>query len=185
MIVALKSTLFVLLTALFVNQSAQASLLLEPYLGYVTGKRDMSTSNNFTGTEYGARVGYSMLGFAIGADYQAVSVTDDGSPKTDLTSGDLGLFVAYKFPVLVHAYASYFPSPEAKFSNSGASGTYKSGNVMKLGVGFTGFPIVNVNLEYISGTYGKASAGGFEADINPKMTTSAYAISISAPFNFL
>ena len=184
--VSLKTSLFALFAALLVNQSAQASLLLEPYLGYVSGKTDDGTSkSNATGTGYGARVGYSMMGFAVGADYMATSMTDDRNPKNDLTSGDLGVFVSYKFPVLVRAYATYIPSPELKYSSNLGSGSYKSGNVTKLGVGFTGFPIINVNLEYITGTYGKLSTGGVDFDLNSNFTTSAYAISISAPFNFL
>ena len=168
-----------------INSSAQASLLLEPYLGYVSGKTEISnTTSKFTGTELGARVGFSNMGFALGVDYNVGKFTDDQTPKNDLTVNDLGVFVAYKFPVFIRAYLTYVPSPEVKSKDSGPELTYSSGNLTKLGVGFTGFPFININLEYIMATYGKISAGGITADLPSSAKTTAYALSVSAPFNF-
>lgn len=183
---SLRIAVLTIFAALIVSQSAQASLLLEPYLGYVSGEAKQTTTAKFTGTEYGARVGWSsMIGLAVGGEYAAMSTTDDSSPKNDLKSSDLGVFVAYKFPIMLRAYATYFPSSEIKTSSSVVDGTFKSGNAMKLGVGFTGLPFININLEYITSNYSKFSSGGVEGDLSPKLTTSSYAISISAPFNFL
>ncbi len=176
----LKSFIAILSLVAF-SQTAKASLLVEPYLGYVSGKAKLSSSVNLTGTGYGARVGFSHMGFAAGVDYSAASLKDDGSPSIDYKAGDLGLFVAFKFPVLVRAYVTYIPSPELKANAGGADFTYKSGNLVKLGVGFTGLPFVNLNLEYFSGTYGQINS----LDIDPKLTTSGIALSVSAPFNFL
>ncbi len=178
-------TFFSVLTALMLSPSAHASLLLEPYIGYVSGKNEMGSSNsNFTGSELGARVGFSNMGFALGVDYDVAKYTDDSSPKADLTSNDLGVFVAYKFPILLRAYLTYVPSPELKSKTSVSDITFSSGNLTKLGVGFTGFPFININLEYIMATYGKGSVGGFTGDLPSKFKTTAYAISVSAPFNF-
>lgn len=183
---SVRSALFVLFAALTFNQAAQAGVLLEPYLGYVSGQTKQASTANFTGTEFGARVGYTTLGFALGVEYAATSFTDDSTPKNDLKGGDLGVFVAFKFPVLVRAYATYFPSSEIKDTASGGiDTTLKSGNVMKLGVGFTGLPFINVNLEYITSSYSKAEAGGISGDLDPKLTGTAYALSISAPFDLL
>ncbi len=167
------------------RHSAQASLLLEPYLGYVTGGQIKSAplDAKYTGTEYGARVGYSIMNFAVGGEYLAKTLTDDSSPSSNTyTGGDLGIFAAFKFPILVRAFATYVPSPELKSSNSLGSSTFKSGNILKLGVGFTALPFININLEYISGTYSKINTNGIEANLQNNLTTTAYALSVSAPF---
>ncbi len=183
MLARLKFNLFAVLAILSFNQTVHAGFLIEPYLGFVSGEQKQATTAKFTGTEYGARLGYSMLGFAIGAEYAAGSFSDDQTPKSDITMSDIGLFVAYNFPVLVRAYATYVPSSELKVNNSGLDSTLKSGNSMKLGVGFTGFPIINVNLEYISSSYSKIDTTIGAFDLDPKSTGTAFALSISAPFN--
>jgi hypothetical protein len=164
-------------------QTANAGLLLEPYLGYVSGQYKQTSSYNFTGTELGARVGYTMMGFAVGADYTSGSFTDDSSTKNKMTVGDLGVFVAYKFPILLRAYATYVPSAKVKFDVSGADLTFQKGNSMKLGVGFTGLPFVVINLEYITATYEEADIGGVTGTLSPKATSTAYALTVSAPFD--
>lgn len=181
--VSAKLAIFAIFAFLTLNPTAQASLLLEPYVGYVSGSSKTTSSSNFTGTEYGARVGYSVLGFAIGAEYDATSFTDDLTPKDNLSSGDLGAFVAYKFPILLRVYGTYFPASEIKAESNGTTSTYKSGNLTKLGVGFTGLPFININVEYILGSYSKVVSAGTEVSLDPKLTSSAFALSISAPFN--
>jgi hypothetical protein len=163
-------------------QTANAGLLLEPYLGYVSGQEKQVASVNFTGTEMGARVGFTKLGFAIGADYTIGSFTDDASPKDKFTVGDLGVFIAYKFPVLIRAYATYVPSAKLKIDTTPET-TLQKGTAMKLGVGFTGLPFVVINLEYITSTYDEAEQGGVTGSLNPSATTTAYALTVSAPFD--
>jgi hypothetical protein len=176
-----------ILSAAFVflgfNQQAKAGILLEPYLGYVSGSQKQSSKNNFTGTEAGARVGYSFFGFALGADYITASYTDDASPKDTITEGELGAFVSFKFPILFRVYASYVPSSELKVKNSSVSSTLKDGSATRVGVGFTGLPIVNINFEIVSADYGKATALGTTSTLSPKSTTTGYALSVSAPFD--
>jgi hypothetical protein len=176
----------VLLTAMAVvtfNPSAHAGLLLEPYLSYGSGQIKGVNSVNYSGTEYGARVGYTMMGFGIGGEYMATNLTTDSNPKDTLTSGDLGVFVSYKFPVLVRAYATYFPSSSLKDDNGTFNQTFKSGNILKLGVGFTGIPFIQIGVEYITSTYSKVEIGGVDFNTSPNVTTSGYALSVSAPFN--
>lgn len=184
MTMSMKQILLSAFAVIAFNQSAQAGILLEPYLGYVSGKLKAPTADaNYKGTELGARVGYSLLDFAVGAEYAMTNFTDDSSPAVDMKGADLGIFASFKFPILVRAYATYFPSPESKNSSSGLSITSKSGNITKLGVGFTGFPFINVNFEYITGSFSKAESGGVEVPFDSK--TTAYAISVSAPFDLL
>ena len=180
-------TFLMVLSATFIflgiNQEAKAGLLLEPYLGYVSGTQKQTSKANYTGSEVGARVGYSFFGFAFGADYQMGNYTDDSSPKDTITQGDFGAFVAFKFPVLFRVYATYVPSSELKLKYSGGSSTLKDGTATKIGVGFTGLPFININLEMITAEYGKASTSGVSSTLSPKSKTSGYALSISAPFD--
>ena len=164
------------------NQAAKAGILLEPYLGYVvSGQAKTSSTSNYKGTVYGARVGYSVLNFAVGAEYAATSFTDDSSPQQTITGGDLGLFGAFTFPVLVRAYATYIPSPILKASSVGPTITYKSGNIIKLGVGFTVLPLVNIGLEYTTGTYSKVDFGGPDFNLLNNLNTTSYALVVSVP----
>ncbi|MFZ3231683.1 MAG: hypothetical protein WA160_15855 [Pseudobdellovibrio sp.] len=180
----LKTALIATFASLTISQTASAGLLIEPYLGYLSGQQKQSSSSKYTGTEFGARIGYTtMLGLALGAEYAGTSTSDDNSPKNDQTSGDIGIFVAYKFPVLFRVFGTYIPSPELKNTSSGLTTTLKSGNVMKLGVGYTGLPFININFEYISASYSKVEAFGASADLSPSISTTGYAISIGAPFN--
>jgi len=171
--------LFSLIT---LSQSVKAGILLEPYLGYVTGQQKQTGTANLSGTEFGARVGYTLLNFGIGAEYVGASYTDDSSPKNNLTIGDIGVFVSYKLPVLFRVYATYVPSAAVKDKVSNSEFTFK-GNSAKLGVGYTGLPFININLEYINATYKDVEIAGSTLSLDTKSTTSAYAISISAPFN--
>ena len=173
--------LFILLVAtgvLLSNQSAQAGLLIEPYLGYTNGEaKQGSTTNDYKGTQYGLRLGYSVVFFALGLDYTGAKYTDDSNPSNDLEIGDVGLFLAYKFPVLFRAYATYVPSAKMDY---GTSTKLEGATTTKLGLGFTGFPIVNVNLEYQMGTYKEADS----VTLVNKIETTSYALVLSAPFVF-
>lgn len=173
-----------LLVFLTITQKVQAGLLLEPYLGYVSGKQTSgSASANFTGTELGTRVGYSTFNFSLGADYITAKYTDDSSSKNDLTMSDLGIFASYKFPILLRVFATYVPSSQLKGSAQNILDYTYKGNTTRLGVGFTGFPIININLEYITATYKDLEVLGQTTSLSSSVTTSAYALSISVPFD--
>ncbi len=183
---SIRILLLAVLTTLTINQTAQAGILLEPYIGYVSGESKQTTTAKYTGTALGARVGYTFLfGFAAGIDYTLSNLTDDSTPSSELSSSNLGLFVAYKLPILFRAYATYVPSPILSSKSSGTTNTLKSGNTLKLGVGYTGLPFVNLNFEYQTGTYSEVESGGATFPFSPNLTTSAFAISISAPFDLL
>src|SRR5438445_354458 len=93
-------------TALILTLPAFADILLEPYAGYLFGKTSGgSTSNNMSGTEYGARVGYQSLGFMVGAEYMTGAMTVQSS---SVTPSNLGIFAGYDFPILMRAYGVYY-----------------------------------------------------------------------------
>ncbi len=176
----LRLVLFLSIASVTFNQAAHAGLLLEPYVGYVSGTAKGETSTDYTGSSLGARVGFTMLGFGIGADYEANTIVDDGSPKSDFTRGEAGLFLAYKFPILFRLYATYVPTSSIYVKQSGTTTTLEKGTATKIGLGYTGFPFININLEFNSAEYKEAKGLG---TLTPKVTTSGYALSISAPFD--
>ncbi len=167
------------ITAFFVlgATNAQAGLLIEPYAGYHTGDFKFgSTKYDFGGAAYGGRLGYSRLGLQLGADYMAGKWTIDVDPsdfKGDINN--LGAFIGYSFPILVRVYATYFFNSSIKDSN-----TKYEGNTTRLGVGFSPLPFVDINLEYMTGTYDKVD-GQSISGTKPKFDV--YGVSLSVPFD--
>tara|TARA_B100000927_G_C16413511_1_gene448264 strand:+ start:51 stop:596 length:546 start_codon:yes stop_codon:yes gene_type:complete len=144
---------------IFGQGKANASLLVDPYIGYAINQQEQDTqfgTQEFTqtGTMMGARVGWQTLGLMLGAEVgYAPSLTQEltlaklgGAEGTenDFSGTYLGAFVGYDFPILLRAWATYFfdvtYSPESG-NDITASGT-------SFGVGFSGLPFVSLNAEY-------------------------------------
>ncbi len=165
-------TAFLLLGA----TNAQAGLLIEPYAGYYTGDFKFSTAKyDFGGTAYGGRLGYSRLGLQLGVDYMGGKWNIDTNPDFKGTISNLGAFVGYSFPILLRVYATYFFNSSLKNSD-----TKFEGNTTRLGVGFSPLPFVDVNLEYMTGTYDKADGQSIPGT-KPKFDL--YGLSLSIPFD--
>lgn len=163
----------ILAVSLLVGVSSQADILIEPYLGYHLGKwKAGSTSEDLSGMVFGGRLGFSTLGFQAGLDYMGGELKDDATPKSEFTVSNLGVFVGYNFPILVRVYGSYFFDAELK-------DTFKlEGTAIRLGVGFSPLPLLDVNLEYMMGTYDKVNG----SSINPDVKTDTYGLVLSIPF---
>lgn len=161
---------------------AHADLLLEPYVGYQTGKyKAGGTSTDFSGLDYGARVGWQQLGFMVGLDFMTGKMTDKDKPKSnDVTPESLGLFVGYNFPVLLRVYGVYGFNNSLKFEQSGSSGKFEGSPQVKLGLGYNFLPLLSIALEYTTGTYDEFNGHKLSSDL----TTSAYGLSVSVPFTF-
>lgn len=175
--------------------AANASLLIEPHVGYIVGGTSDFTSSGtnvalkWNGPDYGARLGGQWLGFQAGLDYShstfdlelaALGTTVKTAQKRDM----LGAFVGYKFPILLRAWATYFFSGKTtatETTTSSNSGDFTKGKGMELGVGFTGLPIVNLNLSYRTSTQDKDETGA----MNPEIKTKEFLLSVSAPFTLL
>jgi len=178
--------LFLALATLLAASTARADLLIEPYLGYgFTGHNNagsvtgVSTVNNSqTGPEFGARVGYQSLGFMLGLDYMTGSVTDNATAKDTITPNDLGVFVGYKFPMLLRVYGEYVPLSDPKVSNS--LGTQKpDGSALKAGAQYTGLPFVAIGLEYYKATYTKDKQSSLP--YSPNITSDMISVTLSLP----
>lgn len=179
-----------LLAMVFVTcPSSQAGILVEPILGYNTGAKfefpeesgeDVSGGK---GLGYGARIGYQKIGFQIGVDYLKSSLDmDDKNLKDDVTLSEWAAFVGYEFPILLRVYAGYIFSAngETKLS-SGEKYELLKGTGTKFGVGFTGLPFVDLNLEYRSGTFDEIKVLGIKAK-GPDY--SSVLLSVSLPMVF-
>lgn len=196
----MRSFCLLLLSILFI-QTASAGILIEPQLGYiVSGKGDytdsgVKVSGKYNGVQYGARLGYQVLGLMGGLSYQAATYTTSltcalctpTSAKVDYKQDAFGVFVGYNAPILIRAWIGYNFSVKETSSTSNTyvtNGDWSKGHSTELGVGFTGLPFLSVNVIYRMLSYTKVY------DNNTKTTSSVsgnspkeIALAVSAPFN--
>lgn len=155
---------------------AQGSYMIEPYLGYYKG--DFKRNSSYTdvdGFGYGARAGFVFTEIQLGLDYMLGTMEDNGTPKSSVKPELLGVFVGYKLPVLLRLFAVYF------FNDKYKSGTHVyEGNEIKLGLGFTTWPLINLNIEY---TFGKLDED-HGTTMGTSYKTNFFGLSLSAPFEF-
>ena len=167
------------------KQTANAGVMLEPYVGYfLSGKiGDKDGKSNATGPGYGLRLAYYSMGFFAGAEYQGASLKVDSTPKSDAVATDIGATVGFNFPILLRVYGTYFVSSKNKFSAGGSSVTYE-GSAIKLGVGWTAFPLVAFNVDFYAPTYTKYSASSGSGTLTDKVTGNLIMLNVSVPLTF-
>lgn len=178
---------------IFSSLSAQAALLIEPVVGFSSGKAELTITDNspggdvvsgdesIKGLSYGGRLGFQNLGFQVGLDYLASAMKFDGE-KWD--TSELGGFVGFEFPVLFRVYAGYIFSGSAKVALDDDTATLKSGTGPKFGIGMTLLPFLDVNLEYRSVKYDTAdisSLYGAGTDISLDGKYNAIMLGVSFP----
>ncbi len=144
--------------ALIFSSAARADFVIEPWLGYELGTFDYpgNIKGDSTGANFGARLGFKTLGFAVGGEYSYSGLTDKPSSGSSVSqkATDLGVFASFNFPILLRVYATYFVSSKATVGSY--TGTFE-GNGYRVGVGFTGLPFVVLNVEVISRDYNKSN----------------------------
>ena len=181
-----------LLLALILGFSSysQAALLIEPVVGYSLNSKFEASANDVLmddvdfkghGASFGGRLGYQNLGFQLGLDYLKSSLTIDESGLEDSVSmSEWGAFVGFEFPVLVRLYAGYIFSATADAeATDGDKLEFTKGSGMKLGVGFTGLPFIDINVEYRKGTFGEFEMAGVKT--GAETDYSALMIGLSLP----
>lgn len=181
--------LFILVLAFLIIKPASAGLLIEPVVGYNFGKVESDSSEKFTGSSVGGRIGYQNLGFQLGLDYLKSSLKlDDNDYKENVSLDEFAGFVGYEFPILLRVYAGYIFSANgtSKLKADLGSGAQeynlkmKDGTGTKLGVGFTVLPFLDINFEYRNGKFDKTTLGGFETEDKTKYQS--FMIGVSLPF---
>lgn len=172
----------VALTLGFVSVS-QASVMVEPYLGYEFGKIKDAFQGDVKATNLGLRLAYKtpvMLWVGVDGTYGLTGTYDpdaSGQPSGDFNRkttvyGTLGI----DLPILLRAWLGYSLVDDV---DTGSGGTLK-GDSMKLGLGFTGLPFVSLNLEYIKDEYKEIDG----TSLSPKPKGETYMFSVSLPLYF-
>ncbi len=172
--------------------NAKAALLIEPVIGYnLNSKLEMkfddaiaaaAMNDNLSGgrgAAYGGRLGYQQLGFQLGLDYLNSTISG-GDFDDDMKINEWAGFIGYEFPILFRVYAGYIFSGTGKTKINGDSSTLKKESGTKLGVGFTGLPFIDINLEYRRATWTEFSSGG--TDYDGKFSYSTIMLGLSVPF---
>jgi hypothetical protein len=168
--------------SLFIANSAQAGLLLEPYLGYTYGQYDAGGGAKWDTNNpvLGARVGYQAVVFMAGVDYSMVmsgkAKGKDGQSDFDFDASQLFAFAGADLP-LIRAWAGYGVQNELKSKGAGAAKL--TGSALKVGLGFEPLPIISVNAEYIMSKFDKADGTSF----SPEGKNDVFLLSVSAPFD--
>lgn len=172
-----------LATVLGFASQANAALLIEPVIGYSYGKFNTELDNNgpttdksdhtLSGTSYGGRLGYQNYGFQLGLDYLASSMSQDGE---SMKTSEWGGFVGFEFPILVRVYAGYVFSGTAETTVEDIDVNLKGGTGPKIGVGFTLFPFLDINLEYRRISFDSYKKGNVTLDADYSATMLAFSL---------
>lgn len=163
----------------FVSVS-QAGLLVEPYLGYETGTTQNS-SGKLDGSQLGLRLAYTApVMFWAGIDATtgiSATVKPDVGSSEGVKRTTLAGVVGMDFPILVRAWVAYGFSNELKTETSNSK---LKGSSYKVGVGFTGLPLVSLNLEYLSESFNDVDG----VTLSPEFKNNSYVLSVSLPWEF-
>lgn len=186
----MKFSIIVLVLIFFnVISSARADLLVEPLVGYNFAQmKYKSTSDNESfsgsGVGYGGRLGFQQLGFQLGLDYLKSSIhINDDAFDSNVDSSEWAAFVGYEFPFFFRIYAGYIFSATGEYKDETKNKVELSeGSGSKLGIGFTGLPLVAINLEYRSGKFDKFEVAGSEGNTDVKYNS--ILLSVSVPLTF-
>lgn len=178
--------LIILILAFLIVKPVQAGLLIEPLVGYSFGSfegEDLD-QEDISGASYGGRLGYQKLGFQLGLDYLKSSFNVDNKDYSSFDTSEIGGFIGFEFPVFLRVYAGYIFSAtgETTFDNGSSKNKieFQSGSGSKFGLGFTGLPFIDINLEYRKGTFDEYKTQGIK--VKDATDYSVYMLSLSFPF---
>lgn len=172
-----------LLTLFFISFSAWGSILFEPYFGLsISGElEESSTDAQFYGPSYGLKFGAQYMGLFGGFDYRLGTFSVDASEAgTTLEDETLDAeiyygFIGYEFPAFFKVWAGLGVGGKAQ-----APGLdFSEGSGSLLGLGYKGFPLVSINIEYMTFKYDEVDPGD-ESDLEGQNILA----SISVPINF-
>ena len=179
----MKKFLSIAILSLLTGMStAHAGFLLDPYFSYaVSGTNSGLTDSTMTGSELGARLGWDMMGLGFGVDgiVSGSYTYKQNSVSSDIKPSYYGVFVSYKFPIVLRGYVSYLLSSKETMTVSGIDSTL-TGTGTKVGIQYTGFPFVAIGVEYVSSKYDKVEFGGLS--ITQSNDANHTAIALSFPF---
>lgn len=179
---------FLSFLCLFYTVSSSAGIFLEPYVGYLsakhTGKWDNYVdkldlpSDSASGAAFGARAGYGIGPLGLALDFMTTgTLKEENNFESKMTN--IGATVMLGLPI-VRFWAGYIFSSQLKLETDDLSGTEK-GSGFKVGAGWSIFPLLSLNLEYLMLNYDSMSYDDFQ-DTTRK--TNAILLSVSVPIVF-
>jgi len=187
---------FIYSVALFMtclSASALAGVFFEPYLGYSFGKinnGDLGAGASVIGGEtsqrqLGARVGYNFIAVNGGLDlsYQSGSLSSNqDASKTDFKTTEMAGYVGIRTAAFIKGYVGYiFSSFNQIDSSPSGPSTKLNGSGMKIGIGFTGIPLVDLTTEYRRISYSSYTAPGASKQTVNNMPGNYFSILVSIP----
>jgi hypothetical protein len=173
------------LFAMSIFTTAQASFLVEPFLG--TNMNSEITNNSsgcgndctgdVTGSSLGARVGWQNMGLQLGGAFKLSQLDVDGE---DSSVTSMGVFVGYELPILFRFWAEYTLSSTVELNDANAKLTEGTGTT--IGVGYTGLPFIAINLEMSTINYEELESGSTTTSADQDLKTML--LSVSLPLTF-
>jgi len=141
----------------FVVNSARADLLIEPVAGWNAPTNLNIWDKNYVGNggSAGGRVGFQKFGFQLGLDYlfSSIAFQNHDLPKK-FNMNEWTIFAGFEFPAFLRVYGGFILSASAETKDSnGDPLILEAGSGSKVGLGFTGLPFLDINLEYRRGTW--------------------------------
>ena len=135
-------------------------------------------SESASGAAFGARAGYGIGPLGLGLDFMTTgSLKEEHNFNSKITN--IGATVMLGLPIF-RFWAGYIFSSQLKLETDGLSGTEK-GSGFKVGAGWSVFPLLSLNLEYLMLNYDSMDYKDFQ-DTTRK--TNAILLSVSMPIVF-
>lgn len=182
----MKKLLIALALTMGFSGVAHAGILIEPYLGYESGKTT-DVDGKFDGVTIGGRLAYKtpvMLWVGVDGAFgvSGKSKPDSGTGYSDVDQKHNTFYgvVGIDLPILLRGWVGYGFSDQIKLEGS-ADSTYKGKN-FKIGLGFTGLPFVSLNAEYIKGKVDEYSGNLANSGLDTKYES--VQLSVSLPLTF-
>jgi hypothetical protein len=180
----------------FFTNHVYSSILIDPYVGFETGKIKDDTGT-YSGKEEGAGFGeklgliYNNIIFAMDLNLASLKhkyEDDTTEDNVDIFRIALGPLVGCKFkalPVKIWFVYNFQSAMVFKFSELNSQMEFK-GNGMKLGASLTLLPVIDIFAEYFANTYkkGRAKLGELTsewADLNKEVKYEGVLIGLSIP----
>jgi len=205
----MKKILFIIVFVTL-SRTAYSSVWIEPYVGVnILGDFEFTRDGNggllqdgvhdynYSGITYGAKLGISYMLIAAGFQYELgtrdaeISSIPSGWTEEDeeYNVENMGAFLNFSGIPFFNIFASYFFSSELEDKNLTKLDLKGSG--FALGMGFTGLPIIQLNVEYRIMEYDEI--GNLDFPIMTKLPISGFStyeaksimLGVSAPFDLL
>lgn len=149
------------------------------------------TDFEYSGAQYGVRLGVQHLGLMGGLAYTRSAYTLKITPLFQAKGEDkqkqdeFGVFVGYNFPILFRAWLGHFFSVKQSQTENGTYGTsadWNKGSATEIGIGFSGLPFISLNLSYRMLSFDKGyNPTDGEGPIRPNYKPKEIVLGISLP----